>query len=50
MALFLLAREIFQLPEAQQTDPETVVAATVEIFLRGMLRREDGEERGGGRS
>lgn len=50
MALFLMAREIFQQPEAQQTDPETVVAATVEIFLRGMLRSKDGEGRGDGRS
>jgi AcrR family transcriptional regulator len=51
MALFLLAREIFQQPEAMQTDPETVVAGTVDLFLRGMyLESEGGEGKGEGRS
>jgi AcrR family transcriptional regulator len=36
LVLFILQREIFQQPEAREQDPETVLAAALEVFMRAM--------------
>jgi AcrR family transcriptional regulator len=33
---YILTREVFLQPEAQQIDPDTMVATAVEVFLQGM--------------
>jgi AcrR family transcriptional regulator len=36
LVVFVLGREVLQLPDAATLDPETMLATTVEIFLRGL--------------
>jgi AcrR family transcriptional regulator len=36
LVVYVLSREVFPQPDAQTLDAETMVAATVEVFLRGM--------------
>jgi TetR/AcrR family transcriptional regulator, mexJK operon transcriptional repressor len=43
---YALTRVIFPLPDAQTLAPETMVAVTVETFLRGMDYRYPGTEQG----
>ena len=45
---YVLSREIFALPDSPTLSPETMVAVTVETFLRGMDYRYPGAEPGEG--
>lgn len=41
LVAYLFTREVFLQPDAQQLDPETMVATTVDIFLQGMQLRSN---------
>ena len=45
---YILSREILALPDSPSLTAETMVAMTVETFLRGMDYRYSGAEQGGG--
>jgi hypothetical protein len=46
LIVHVLLREVFQLPEAQGMDDDSLVRSTAEIFLRGLaLEREPVEAR-----